>query len=67
MVVELMVGHGWRPFIAEGLPRHLGDAIEKCHCEFFDAARKMSPEELFDVLPMSFPMTRNAEGCDLVA
>eukprot|EP00959_Pyramimonas_sp_CCMP1952_P196225 4102484-Pyramimonas_sp.AAC.1 len=66
-MVELKVGDGWQALIAEGLPQQFDDAIDECQCEFFDAAKKMSPEEPFDALPMSSPMTHKIEGCDLVA
>eukprot|EP00959_Pyramimonas_sp_CCMP1952_P217782 4554653-Pyramimonas_sp.AAC.1 len=65
MVVELKVGNARRALAAEKPPQHLGDVIEDRRCEFLDAAKKMSPEELFDVPPLFFPMTHEIEGCDL--
>ena len=30
------------------------------------AAKKLTPEELNDVIPIAFPMTHNFEGCELI-
>eukprot|EP00959_Pyramimonas_sp_CCMP1952_P302891 6337238-Pyramimonas_sp.AAC.1 len=66
MVAELNVEAAWQALIAERLLRQLDDAIEECRGVFFDAAEKISPEELFDVIPLSSPMTREIGGRDFV-
>eukprot|EP00959_Pyramimonas_sp_CCMP1952_P224553 4695394-Pyramimonas_sp.AAC.1 len=55
MAVDIKVGPAWQAFIAERRPQQLDDATKERHCEFFDAAKKMSPEEPFDVPPTVLP------------
>eukprot|EP00959_Pyramimonas_sp_CCMP1952_P326721 6839189-Pyramimonas_sp.AAC.1 len=51
MVAELKVGNVWEALVAERLPQQLDDAIKECHFQFFDAAQKINPEELFELMP----------------
>eukprot|EP00959_Pyramimonas_sp_CCMP1952_P336885 7054403-Pyramimonas_sp.AAC.1 len=67
MVVELKVGEKLEALVAERLPQALDDAIKDNHYTFYDAAQKMSPEGLFELIPIAFPMTHEVDGCDLIA
>eukprot|EP00959_Pyramimonas_sp_CCMP1952_P406164 8512190-Pyramimonas_sp.AAC.1 len=51
MAVEFNVGNGWEALAAERLPQQLDDDVKECHCKFYDAAQKMSPEELAELIP----------------
>ena len=58
-VLELNMGDGtWEAISAERLPAILDDEIKKNHREFLAATKLLSPEDLHDILPMSFPQTR---------
>eukprot|EP00959_Pyramimonas_sp_CCMP1952_P051288 1071801-Pyramimonas_sp.AAC.1 len=67
MVVGLKVGEKLEAFVADRLPQKLDDAIEGNHCKFYDAAQMMSPEELLELIPPSFPTTHLVKGCAMVA
>ena len=58
MVMEIKNGETWEAFMSERLPQPLDDAIKSDqYCTyFFKAAEQMSPEEMFDYIPMRFPM-----------
>ena len=58
MVVELkMANDEWESFMAARLPVELDDAIKKHHADFYLAQKTLTPQELQDILPISFPMT----------
>ena len=60
MVVELKMGNGeWQSFIADRLPQELDDAVKGHHAAFFMAQKELTPDELFDVLPVAYPMTHH--------
>eukprot|EP00959_Pyramimonas_sp_CCMP1952_P090555 1895661-Pyramimonas_sp.AAC.1 len=67
MVVELKVGGNWEAFLVGRLPWNIDDAIKRNRCKLYDAAQKMSPEELFELIPPSCPMTHQVRGCALIA
>ena len=59
-VVELMGEDGvWKSFMAERMPQELDDAIKGHHAKFYMAQKELTPQELMDVLPVSFPVTHN--------
>ena len=43
--------------MANRLPAELGDAIKGQPAAFFMAQKELTPDELFDVLPVAYPMT----------
>ncbi len=49
----------WQSFMADRLPIELDDAIKKKHADFYMAQKELTPTELMDVLPISFPVTHN--------
>eukprot|EP00959_Pyramimonas_sp_CCMP1952_P031697 665143-Pyramimonas_sp.AAC.1 len=62
VAVEPTVGEKREAFVAERLPQKLGNATRGGHCEFYDAAQKVSPEELRELIPPPAPVTRQVEG-----
>ena len=61
-VVELMAGNGeWQSCMAERMPQELDDAIKGHHAKFYMAQKELTPQELLDVLPVSFPVTHNVK------
>jgi len=58
MVMELKIGGEYKAFMSERLPEALDDAIKKKNYNAFNrACQSMSPQEIYDSLPMCFPMT----------
>ena len=58
MVMELKIGGEYKAFMSERLPEALDDAIKKKNYNAFNKACKaMTPQEIYDSLPMCFPMT----------
>ena len=63
MVVEIRTKEDmWVSFASERLPTELDDAIKAKHSIFYNAAAKISPEQLLASLPMTFPMTHPYKG-----
>ena len=52
-----MVDGTWMSFMTERIPEVIDDEIKKHHASFLLAAELLSPADLFEVLPMCFPMT----------
>ena len=62
MVMELKVENEIKAFVSERLPEALDDAIKKRNYDKFrSVCDKLSPQELYDSLPMCFPMTHTLE------
>ena len=58
MVVEMKIDGEFQAFMSERLPEALDDAIKKRNYECFTkACDALSPQEIYDALPMCFPMT----------
>ena len=54
MVVELKMGNGeWQSFMAEQMPNELDDAINSHHAAFAMAQRELTPNDIFDILPVT--------------
>ena len=43
--------------MADRLPQQLEDEIKKKQAEFYHAAEMVNPSDLYDVIPVAFPMT----------
>ena len=57
MVVELKIDGEYQAFVSERLPESLDDAIKNRNYKAFKAVcQTLSPQELYDSLPMCFPM-----------
>ena len=56
----------WTAFSADRMPTELDDEIKRVHAECFKASQFVTPEDLKDVIPMTFPMTNLLEGDDFV-
>eukprot|EP00974_Lingulodinium_polyedra_P042717 4100739-Lingulodinium_polyedra.AAC.1 len=52
----------WLSFMADRLPAQVDDAIKSAKAEFYMAAKDLTPEELHEELPMTFPTTHVVEG-----
>ena len=48
---------GGRTWLQICLPQILDDAIKKQQAQFYKASEKLTAEELYDIIPMTFPMT----------
>ena len=48
----------WTSFVADRIPEELDDTIKGHHAAFYLAQMDLTPEELLDVLPVAFLMTR---------
>ena len=46
----------WTSFLCERPPGKLLDAIFEKRLKFYDAAGKLSPDEVMDMIPITFPM-----------
>ena len=64
MVAEFYTKHDaqgkpleWEAVLAERLPTILDDEIKKHHAAFSVASDKLTPEQVYDALPISYPMT----------
>jgi len=58
IVMELKVGNESQTFVSERMPEALDDAIKKRNYDKFrTVCDELSPQELYDSLPMCFPMT----------
>ena len=58
MVVELRIqGDHWEAIAADRVPEILDNAIKAHQYEFYLQFRRMTPEELKEVVPVSLPMT----------
>ena len=58
MVVEVKCANGeWEAFVADRLPAELDDQIKAKHVAFYMGMANLTPAELKDIIPMSFPMT----------
>ena len=57
-VVEMKLDDGtWMAFMTERLPQVVDDEIKKHHAALFMASQLLTVEQLFDKLPICFPMT----------
>ena len=57
MVAELMMDDGaWSSFLCERPPNKLIDAIFAKRLEFYDAAGQLQPDQILDMIPITFPM-----------
>ena len=57
-VMELMVGDKWQAFVSERLPPQLDDALKGRNYECFKGAcSQLTAREIYNALPMCFPMT----------
>ena len=59
MVVEVKTPIGYMAFATDRLPPILDDEIKKVHADFYKAAQYLTPQELMDAHPMSFPATQS--------
>ena len=58
MVLELHMGDGrWQAISADRLPAILDDEIKEKQREFLAATKLLKPDDLLEILPMSFPET----------
>ena len=58
MVMEVQLQDGsWTAFVSERTPQEPDDAIKGHPAEFYMAAKDLTPEDLQEAIPMSFPMT----------
>ena len=58
MVMEMKIDGEYRAFMSERLPEALDDAIKKKNYNAFNnACQALSPQEIYESLPMCFPMT----------
>ena len=57
----------WQAIMAERLPQELDDVIKGHHADFYKAMSGLTPEQLLDTIPMSFPMTYLVEGFPCIA
>ena len=62
MVVELQVGGEWIAFAADRFPTELDDAIKAKHTAFYMATNYMTPEELFNVIPIGLRITHQIDS-----
>ena len=63
MVVEVKCDDGtWNALAIDRLPAQLGDEIKKHRVAFHMAAKNLTPDEVNDLIPISFPITHNVEG-----
>ena len=68
MVVELRLGDGeWTAFMSDRLPNELDDAIKNKRAAFYMAAGNITPDQLLEVIPMTFPLTHLVDGFPGVA
>jgi hypothetical protein len=57
-VVELKIGDEWKAFVSERMPPALDDEIKGRNYQYFQrACERITPQDLYDALPMCFPMT----------
>ena len=62
MVMELKVDGVFKAFVSERMPEALDDAIKKRNYDkFCQVCDNLTPKELYDSLPMCFPMTHTIE------
>ena len=57
----------WAASPTERIPEILGDEIKGHYARFFAATKKLTPDELKDVIPMASPKTHHFEGRKLIA
>ena len=58
LVVELKIGKEWKAFVSERLPTALDDEIKgRNYIAFQKACGAMTPQQIYDALPLCFPMT----------
>ena len=58
MVMELKINGEYQAFVSERLPEALDDAIKgRNYAKFREICGALTPKELYDSLPMCFPMT----------
>ena len=63
MVVELKLDDDtWTAIMAERMPSTLDNAIKGHHAKFYMSIGKLSPETLFEKIPIGFPMTHQVKG-----
>ena len=56
MVAELEVSPGnWEVFLCERPPDKLLDEIFQKRLEFYDAAKKLNPNQIWTLIPITFP------------
>ena len=57
MVAELQMTDGtWVSFLCERPPDKLLDQIMKKRLEFYEAAKRLEPEAIIDLIPITFPI-----------
>jgi hypothetical protein len=57
-VMELKIGNEWQAFVSERLPPALDDEIKgRNYLAFQKACSAMTPQDIYEALPMCFPMT----------
>jgi len=62
MVMEMKIDGEYKAFMSERLPEALDDAIKKQNYHAFNnACKALTPQEIYDSLPMCFPMTHVIE------
>ena len=57
----------WGSFMTARIPETIDDEIKKHNAAFLMAANTMSPDELFEIAPLSFPMTHPVPAFPLIA
>ena len=61
-VAELRLEDGtWTAFSADRMPTDLDDEMKRAHAELYKASQHVTPEDLKDVIPMTFRMTNLME------
>ena len=62
MVMDLKIDGEFKAFVSERLPEALDDAIKgRNYDKFLEVCDNLTPRELYDSLPMCFPMTHTIE------
>ena len=62
MVMELKVDGEFKAFVSERMPEALDDAIKgRNYDKFLQVCDNLTPKELYDSLPMCFPMTHTID------
>ena len=68
MVTEIKCPDGtWTAFSSDRLPTQLDDEIKKVQEKFYLAGRRLTAEQLKEIIPVSFPMTNRLKGFPFVA
>jgi len=67
MVVEYKGGEGWKAFRADLIPEILDDCIKKKQVEFNRAGQCLTPEDVYDLIPRTYPKANPVPLADFEA